>query len=158
MKPTKPSTLITYGIASAIFSFFLTMAFVSRGFAVPTSPYSLSFTLAGIGLVLIALAIPMLRYRAELNAPKKVAKRLAPLFAFRVVIMAKSTSIVANLFLGWHIGQAAMLLTLPVITSSILYAIVGLSTSAFTLGVAIWVEYVYRIPPDRDEPTEGTPA
>jgi hypothetical protein len=152
MKPTKVWSLASYAFAAAIFAFVLAQILVSRGFSVPVSPINLPITIAAIGLTLAALAIPMIRYR------KKRAKRLSPTYAFRVLILAKSSALAASLFFGWHAGILVAQLSLPAITSNISFTIIGLITSLFTTAVALVVENTFKIPPDPEEPAEGSPA
>lgn len=158
MKPTKIWSLASYAFAAAIFAFVLAETLVARGFSVPVSPINMPVAIAAIGLVLAVLAIPMARYRAALKDPKKVAKRLAPHYAYRVVVLAKSSALGSSLFLGWHAGILVAQLTLPAVTANIAFTIAGLATSLFTTAVALVVENLFKIPPDVEEPTEGTPA
>jgi hypothetical protein len=158
MKPTKIWSLASYAFAAAIFAFVLAETLVTRGFSVPVSPVNMPVAIAAIGLVLAALAIPMARYRSALKDPKKLAKRLAPHYAFRVVVLAKSSAIGSSLFFGWHAGILVAQLTLPAITASIAFTIAGLIASLFTTVVALVVENLFKIPPDIEEPTEGSPA
>lgn len=158
MKPTKIWSLASYAFAAAIFAFVLAQILVSRGFSVPVSPINLPITIAAIGLTLAALAIPMIRYRKALKDPKKRAKRLSPTYAFRVLILAKSSALAASLFFGWHGGILVAQLSLPAITSNISFTIIGLIASLFTTAVALVVENTFKIPPDPEEPAEGSPA
>jgi hypothetical protein len=158
MKPTKILSLASYAFASAIFAFVLAETLVMRGLSVPVSPINLPIAIAAIGLTLAALAIPMIRYRKALKDPKKRAKRLAPIYAFRVLILAKSSALAAALFFGWHLGILVAQLSLPAVTANITFTIVGLIASLFTTAVALVVENLFKIPPDLEEPAEGTPA
>lgn len=158
MKPTKVWTLVSYAIGAAIFGFVLTQILVMRGLAVPVSPVNLPVTIASIALALAIFAIPMARYRAALKDPKRVAKRLAPLYAVRVVALAKASSIAGSMFLGWHAGVLITQLSLPAVSDNVLFTILGLLASLITTVVALVVENMFRVPPDLDEPAEGTPA
>ncbi len=158
MKATNPWSLASYATGAAIFSGVLSEVFVSRGFAVPVSPINLPVTVAAIGLALALMAIPMARYRSALKDPKKLAKRVNPLYAFRVVSLAKASSVAGSLFFGWHVGVLVVQLTLPAISANVVFTIAGVVAALVTTGVALVVEYLFRIPPDIDEPTEGTPA
>jgi Protein of unknown function (DUF3180) len=158
MKPTKPWSLASYAIGAAIFSGVLSEVFVARGFAVPVSPINLPITVAAIGLALALMAIPMARYRSALKDPKKVAKRLNPHYAFRVVALAKASSVAGALFFGWHVGILVVQLTLPAVSANVVYTILGVVAALMTTAIALVVEYLFRIPPDIEEPTEGSPA
>jgi hypothetical protein len=158
MKPTKLWSLATYLIAAAVFAFVLAHAFVTRGFAVPVSPINLPITLLSVGIALGFLAIPMARYRKALKEATKNVKRVPPLYAFRVVVLAKATSIAGSLFLGWHLGVLLVQLTLPTITPAIGFSILGAAAALVTTVIAVVVEYLFRIPPDLNDTIEGTPA
>jgi hypothetical protein len=158
VKPTKLWSLASYAFASAIFAFVLAEILVTRGFSVPLSPINLPIAIASVAVALGVLAIPMARYRKALKDPKKPAKRLAPTYAFRVVVLAKASALSATLFFGWHIGILVAQLTLPAITANIVYTIVGIATSVITVVVALVVENLFKIPPDIEEPTEGAAA
>ena len=158
MKPTKLWSLATYAIGAAVFGLVLSRTLVNRGFAVPVSPVNLPITLAAIGVVILLMAIPMIRYRAALKEAKRQPKRVPSIYAFRVVILAKASAIAGSLFLGWHAGVLLAQVTLPNITDSVLFTAGGVIASLFTTVVAVIVEHLFRIPPDVDEPLEGTPA
>ena len=158
MKPTKIWSLISYAIAAAIFAGVLAKTLTTRGFAVPVSPINLPITLTGIGLALGLLAIPMVRYRNALKSPTKRVKRVGALYAYRVVVFAKSGGIVGSIFLGWHLGILLIQLTAPAVAGNVVYSILGVVGSVICAVVAVVVEYLFRIPPDIDPPAEGTPA
>lgn len=158
MKVTRIWSLASYAFGAAIFGFILSEILVSRGFAVPTSPLNLPITLATIGIGILLAAIPMIRYRQQLRAAKGPVKRVPAIYAFRVLILAKASAIAGSLFLGWHAGVLVAQVTLPNITSTVLFTAGGVLASLFTVVVAVVVEHLFRIPPDSDEPMEGTPA
>ena len=158
MKPTRIWSLVSYLIAAAIFAAVLAKTLSTRGFAVPVSPINLAITLAGIGIALALLAIPMIRYRSSIKSATKRTKRVGALYAYRVVVFAKSGAIVGSLFLGWHIGILVIQLTAPAIGGNLVNSILGAVGSLICAVVAVVVEYLFRIPPDIDPPTEGTPA
>jgi hypothetical protein len=158
MKPTKIWSLVSYLISAAIFGGVLAKTLTMRGFAVPVSPLNLAITLGGIGLALGLLAIPMARYRASLKNSSKRTKRIGALYAYRVLVFAKSGSIVGSLFLGWHLGVLVIQLSAPAVAGNIVYTVLGIAGSTICAVVAVVVEYLFRIPPDAPPPAEGTPA
>lgn len=158
MKPTKIWSLVSYSIGATVFAAVLSETLVMRGFTVPVSPVNLPVTIASVAIALGLLAIPMARYRAALKEPKKPAKRVAPLYAVRVVALAKASSLAGALFAGWHAGVLIVQLTLPAITGGVIFSVLGLAASLVTTAVALIVENLFRVPPDADEPVEGTPA
>jgi hypothetical protein len=158
MKPTRIWSLASYAIGAAVFSGVLCETLVSRGKALPVAPLNLPITVLAIGVAIGLLSIPMARYRQALKDPKRVAKRLNPHYAFRVVALAKSGSVAGALFAGWHLGIMLVQLTLPAVSATVGYSIFGLITAVVTAVISVIVEYLFRIPPDVEEPTEGSPA
>lgn len=157
MKPTKATTLIALALTSGVSAFIVANNLSARGFATPLTPINLSVTLTCIAITLIALAIPMLRYRAALKEAKTKPKRVPPFYAIRVVALAKSTALAGSLFLGWHVGLLCQQLTHP--EPNLLPTILGLVASLLATAAGVIVEQIFRVPPDStDVPLEGTPA
>lgn len=168
MKPTKVSSLIITAILAAVGSFLLSEYLISQSLAVPVSKLNILVTLPVIGLTLVALAIPVIRYRAQLRKfkpdPKAEAttaaaarpKRVDPFYAVRLLTLAKACSVAASLFLGWHIGVIAVQLSRPVVAADGVWSNgFGLVGSVVLLLCAILVELICRVPNDA-EPAGST--
>ena len=155
MKPTKAIAIIGYVLLAAGTGAATTYTLIGRGLATPLSPLNLSITLTAVGVVLVVLAIPMIRYRVALKNPKVKPKRVPPFYAIRVVALAKATSVAGSLFFGWHLGVLAMQLTRP--EPKLAPTITGLIASGIALAAGIVVEQLFKIPPDQTD-VEGTPA
>lgn len=161
MKPTKPIQLIIAALVSAVAAFLFALFRINQSLGVPVSKINILVTLPVIGLTLVALAIPVIRYRLQLrklrsttvaspaNALAQRPKRVDPFYAVRLLTLAKACSIAASLFLGWHIGVIVVQLSRPVVaTEGVWQNGFGLVGSIVLLACALIVEFVCRIPND----------
>lgn len=152
MKPTKLSVLFLFLLLASPAAFFLASVLVSRGFQVPVSPNNLSITLAAIATVLMALSIPIWRYR---NAIKdrlaKRPKRVDPFYAVRVLLLAKASSIAGTLFASWHLGVIIFQLSGPVVVQSLVIQNgLGFLSSVTLVIASLVTEQICRLPQDHD--------
>jgi hypothetical protein len=161
VKPTKALSLGIAVIVATVLSFLLAEYLISQSLGVPVSKLNILVTLPVIGLTLVALAIPVIRYRAQLRKLRPDAKvetsslarpkRVDPFYAVRLLTLAKACSIAASLFLGWHIGVIIVQLSRPVVAADGVWANgFGLFGSIVLLVCAIVVELVCRVPSDGD--------
>jgi hypothetical protein len=151
MKPTKLNFLFLLSLTTAVAGYFMASILVGRGFQVPVSPTNLLITLGAIGVVLLALSIPIWRYRSALkDSAVKRPKRVDPFYAVRVLLLAKASSIAGALFAGWHIGVVVYQLFSPVfITASVLQNGLGIIASFALLVSAFTTEQLCRLPNDQ---------
>ena len=152
MKPTKLSLLLLIATPTTLASFFVASFMVGRGLQVPVSPANLLITLAAIAVVLLALSIPIWRYR---NALKQISaqrpKRVDPFYAVRVLLLAKASSIAGMLFASWHLGVVVFQLSGSVVVQSlILQNALGFVASAVLIVAALITEQICRLPQDKD--------
>ena len=170
MKPTKPIQLIIAALVSAVGAFLFALFRINQSLDVPVSKINILVTLPVIGLTLVALAIPVIRYRLQLrklrsatgaspaNALAQRPKRVDPFYAVRLLTLAKACSIAASLFLGWHIGVIIVQLSRPVVaTEGVWQNGFGLAGSIVLLACALIVEFVCRIPNDGGAAETGSP-
>ena len=152
MKPTKLRFLFLLAIIFAVTGYFVAAFFVSRGFSVPVSPGNLLITLGAIGIVLLALSIPIWRYRSALKDNVSTRpKRVDPFYAVRVLLLAKASAIAGALFAGWHIGVVGFQLFSPVIVQVlVLQNTLGFFASFALAASALVTEQICRLP---NEPT-----
>jgi hypothetical protein len=151
MKPTKTSSVIAVIFGLSVVSFLAVRLMVSNGMAIPTSPTNLLIALAFIAVVLLALSIPIWRYKAALTQYKTGTrpKRVDPFYAVRVVLLAKASALTGAGFVGWHIGALVAQLSLPVsFTAALLQNSFGLVASLVLLAAAIISEQICRLPED----------
>lgn len=160
MKQTSLLTLLAWFVSATTGGYLLPQVVINGGGSIPISPWNIIITLPAIGLVLIAMAIPMFKYRAALRALSKAKaagsatsftqrpKRLNPFYAVRLVMLAKSISISGAIFSGWHLGVVWLQLTSPVIPTSTLQNGLGLIGSVIMTVCAIIVERICKITDD----------
>ena len=155
MKPTKISVVLVIVFGVTVISFLAVRLLVANGMAVPASPTNLLVTLAAIAVILLALTIPIWRYKASLTQYTKGPrpKRVDPFYAVRVVLLAKASAITGSGFVGWHFGAMIAQLSLPVsFTAALLQNSFGLVASVVLTIAAIVAEQICRLP---DEPKDN---
>ena len=155
MKPTKMSVVLVIVFGVTVLSFLAVRLLVANGMAVPASPTNLLVTLAAIAVILLALTIPIWRYKASLTQYTKGPrpKRVDPFYAVRVVLLAKASAITGSGFVGWHLGAMIAQLSLPVsFTAALLQNSFGLVASVVLTIAAIVAEQICRLP---DEPKDN---
>jgi hypothetical protein len=153
MKPTKLSTLILSALAVSGVGFVVVKQLVASGVALPVSQLPTLLIQPAIVIILIASAIPMMRYRSSLkkfiDGKGARPKLVDPAYAVRTVALAKAISLTGSLFTGWHIAIITYRLSTPSDSSiaSMIFALVGSLALAIS-GVVI--ENLFRVPPDQD--------
>ena len=155
MKPTKTSLVLVTVFGITVLSFLAVRLLVANGMAVPASPTNLLVTLAAIAVILLALTIPIWRYKASLSQYSKGPrpKRVDPFYAVRVLLLAKASAITGSVFVGWHLGAMIAQLSLPVsFTAALLQNSFGLVASVVLTIAAIVAEQICRLP---DEPKDN---
>lgn len=163
MRQTRIITLVLAAIVSAVGAYSVVKISVSAGLQVPVSQWSLILTLIVIGVVVLILAIPMIRYRRALLAvasgkSSAKPKRVDSFFAYRLLLLAKATAISGTLFLGWHFGVLAYQFASPVVASGLLpQSIWACVASAFMAVAGLIVERICKLP-DTDKTTDGDAA
>lgn len=124
---------------------------LQNGASIPIATNTVLITLPSIAVIELAIAIPVFKYRSELQkfATSGVRpKRLDPFYAMRVVVLAKATSIAGALFLGTAIGLVFMQLSQPVIADSIWRNLAALVESVVLISVALFIEKACKLPDD----------
>jgi hypothetical protein len=108
VKPTRASVLVSVAVVAAVAGFAVDAVLASR--AAPTLLLSvpLGLTLAFIGVAVVLMARPVRRHARE-GALRQ--RPVDPLYATRVVVLAKASSIGGALFGGFGIGLLLYLLT-----------------------------------------------
>lgn len=156
MKQTKIMNLVAWLVSATTAGYLLPQIAINTGGSIPISPWNIIITLPLIGLVLVAMAIPMFRYRKALtqqslqkaNNLASRPKRLNPFYAVRLVLLAKSISISGSIFTGWHLGLVWLQVTAPVIPTSTLQNVLALIGAIFMTICALIVEKICRIHED----------
>ena len=152
MKPTKLSLLLLISIPTTLAAFFAAGFMVGRGLQVPVSPANLLITLAAISAVLLALSIPIWRYRSALkqNSSQR-PKRVDPFYAVRVLLLAKASSLAGVLFASWHLGVVIFQFSGAVVVQGlVLQNAFGFVASVMLVVAALITEQICRLPQDQD--------
>lgn len=174
MKPTKVLTLVAFALVAAVAAYLWATYSVTHGREIPVSGFNLMFSLPAVAVVLVILALPIYRYRRELNqrlekssnqthsaSPALASgqgnrvKRIDPFYAVRVLLLAKATAIAGALFVGWHFGTVLLQLAAPVISTGVWFNLGTLVGALAAIIVALWVENICKIPDDPEEPANG---
>jgi hypothetical protein len=152
MKPTKLSLLLLVSLPTSTAAFFVASFMVGRGLQVPVSPANLLITLVAISVVLLALSIPIWRYRSALkrNLTQR-PKRVDPFYAVRGLLLAKASSLAGVLFASWHLGVVLFQLSgVVVVQTLVLQNAFGFVASVLLVVAALITEQICRLPQDSD--------
>ncbi len=167
MKTISWISLSIYFVLFAAAGFGYSYWAVGNGFSAPVSGVSVSISLFLAAAILLALAFPIYRYKRAL---KKILEAKSgstiprptpvdPFYAVKVLILAKAAAITASLFIGWHAGVIAFILTTPVIASEVIRPnIAALATSVILLVVCFVVQNICKLPSDPGPKTDMAAA
>jgi hypothetical protein len=106
VKPTRASTLISVAVVAGVAGFALDAALASRQAPVLTLSFGFGLILAFIGVALVFMAMPVRRH-----ARGTAVRPVDPMYATRVVVLAKASSICGALLGTFALGLVAYLLT-----------------------------------------------
>jgi hypothetical protein len=159
VKPTKIWTLVGWAVSATTAGYLIPKLIVAGGGPIPVSPWNIIATLPAIGILLLLMAIPLIRYRRALAALKKDTalprpKRINPFYAVRLVVLSKAIAISGAIFFGWHLGVVWLQITSPIIPTSTGQNALGLVGAALMLVLAVVVERLCRVVDDLP-PTSG---
>lgn len=125
-------------------------ALASGGMPGLVPPVSLDLVLAAMGVIVIALAVPVRR-----AVKGKVRTHVDPFYALRVLVLAKACAIAGALLAGIGIGFIVYLLTRTVPALGSVGYSVGMTVGAvLLLAAGLVAEGMCRIPPPSDEDTD----
>ncbi len=149
MKRTAALTLVLLALGGTAIAFLAELAIAASGRPIIVPPLSLGVTLAGIGVVIVALAWPIRR-----AVKATVRTHVDPFRALRVAVLAKASSLSGALLGGAGLGLLLYLLsrhTTPA-TSSFWMAIATAAGGALLLVAGLVAEHFCSIPPDDTTP------
>ena len=166
MKPISALSLVLWFVFATAVSFGYAGWAVGNGARIPVSGISLSVSLAVACVVLIALAMPIWRYKRSLkklleskdtNIQRPVP--VDPFYAVRVLLLAKASAVAAALFIGWHLGVLIQLFSAPVVAIEA----IGPNLSAGLVSIALLicafvVQAICRLPNDAGPKDGAVPA
>ena len=155
MTRTRPTVLLLSFVIGGLLGWFLESMLVSSGAPVTEPPYTLALVLALDAVIVVAAAA---RIRRAIRNHER--HRIDPFYARRVVVLAKTSSIVGAFLFGAGVGILLFLLTRTVIagSGSILMSVATVVAALAMMVCGLIAEQMCSIPPDDREPGEQDPA
>lgn len=152
MRRTGPASLTLAAVLGAGLGFLIDQLLTAGGRATLSPTIALSLLLIAIGVIVLALAIPIRRAtRGTSSVP------LNPFRALRIAVLAKASSLVGAVSGGVGIGLLLFVLTRPVSPSlGSLGTVVALTVSgAILMGAGLVAEQLCTIRKDDDDEQPG---
>ncbi len=147
MKRTNLLHIALLALIGAAGAWLVETALVSAGRAAIVPPLTLAIALLVIAVAVVAAAVPVRRV-----ARGKPGARVDPIYATRVVVLAKAASLTGAILTGGAAGILAFLLTRPVIgVGSMVPAVLAAVASVAVLIGGLIAENMCRIPPEPDQ-------
>lgn len=155
MTRTSPITLVVVGAVGAGIAWLLEIALVATGSPAVIPPATFAFALAVVGILVIALAIPVRK-----TVRDREHNQVDPFYATRVVVLAKACAISGALLTGAALAILVFLLTRSVVAAvgSILMSGATVVGAIVLLVGGLVAEYMCSIPPDDSEKQDDGPA
>jgi hypothetical protein len=155
VKRTRPLALVLFAVVGAGAGWLLEVILTASGSAATSAPFTLALSLAVIGVLVLVFAVPVRRAVRD-----RENHMVDPFYATRVVVLAKTSSVVGSLLFGASVSVVGYLLTRAVV------AAVGsiFSSGACVVGAVILAvcgliaENMCSIPPDDKDKGEKNPA
>jgi len=153
MRRTSPAVLVLCAVLGAGVGFLIDQLLTTAGAATFTPGIALPVVLALVGVVVLALAIPIRRVTSG-----RSEGRIDPFRAVRVVALAKAGSILGSIVGGIAIGFIVFLTTRPVVPSvaSMTTIIATIAASVWLVVAALIAEHLCTIRKDDDDHEPGT--
>ena len=148
MKRTRASTIVGFTLAGVVVGYLTDLAVVTSGANAIVPPLSLPITLAGVGVIVVALAWPVRR-----AVKGKSTKHLDPFRAMRTAVLAKACSLSGALMLGFGLGITLFLVTRTVVPAvgTVWLAFATAIGAAVLLAGGVVAEAFCTLPPDDTE-------
>ena len=154
MNRTRPVPLVLFAAAGAAAVWLIEIALLSAGRPAAVPPTTLALALAVIGILDLALAIPIRRAVRD-----RTRTRIDPFYATRVAVLSKASSLAGALAVGVGVGILIFLLTRSVLAvGSVLMAVATVVGAIVLLVAGLISEYLCSIPPDDDDQLENDTA
>lgn len=152
MKRTGIRDIAVALISGVSIGYLLQAVLVSNGLHLLVPPLTFSVTLTVAAVAAVVLALPI---RSALTGRRK--RPVNALFAARVAVFAKASSLSGALFTGFASGLAYFALTRTVLPggATIALSVAGVVAGALLLAAGLIAERFCTLPPDDSEP-EGT--
>lgn len=154
MNRTRPLPLVLFAAGGAAAVWLLEVALLAAGRPAAVPPTTLALALAVIGILDVALALPIRRAVRDRDH-----SRIDPFYATRVAVLAKASSLAGSLAVGVGLGILIFLLTRSVLAlSSVLMTVATVVGAIVLLVGGLIAEHLCSIPPDDDDQLENDPA
>lgn len=156
MKRTGPAPLIGLFLIGTVAAYLLELVVQSRGGFIYIPPITVAFTLFAVAISVVLLAIPI---RRRVTGKRK--EPVDPLYAARVVALAKASSYAGALLLGLGAGVLLYLFGRPISPTGFMLAnaLAQVTSAALLIAAGLIAEWLCVLPPeDKDEETVGEPA
>ena len=156
MKRTTPAPLIGLFLLGGVIAYLLELILQSRGGFIYVPPLTVAITLFFVAIAVVLLAIPI---RRRVTGKRK--EPVDPLYAARVLALAKACSLAGALLLGLGAGVLFYLLGRPIAPTGpmLVNVIAQIVSAALLIAAGLIGEWLCALPPeDNDEETVGEPA
>lgn len=151
---TRASTVILLVLIGGTALGGIEYALRATGNAILVPPVTLPIALAAIGAIVVSMAVPIRRMtRSRVPSPSPVD----PLFATRVAMLAKASSLSGALLAGGSVGILVYMSTLAVLPNTFGLAIAAVVGATALLVCGLIAERMCTVPPrdDDDDDDDG---
>ena len=148
MKPARVSSAVLTALATAAVAWFLLDLWTRQGGRLLPLPW-----FAAVAVALVAVAVAVLGWEVRRSVRGQRSSPLDPLFAARVVVLAKAAAYGGAVLVGWYAAQALVLIPDVSITRGerLLVAAVTALAAALLAGAGLLAQRWCRLPDD-DQP------
>ena len=155
MKPISPIVIVLWAIAAGVISFGYSTYAVNNGLEIPITGIALSISTVLIAVILLALVVPIWKYKRNLIKLATSTKKLLPVnpfYAVRVLLLSKAAAITGAIFIGWHAGVLVKQFTAPVVvTDATTPNVTALVAAVLLLIAGFVVEQICKLPSDKSK-------
>ena len=154
MTRTTPASLVLLAVLGGGVMWFIETALATSGRAVVLPPITLGVALLLIGVIIVAMALPVRRVsRGVAHA------RVDPFYATRVLMLAKASSLGGALLGGGGLGIVGYLLSRSLVASpnAVTMSVVTAAGALLLLVAGLVAEHMCSIPPDDEKRDVGAP-
>ena len=154
MTRTTPASLVLLAVLGGGVMWFIETALATSGRAVVLPPVTLGVALLLIGVIIVAMALPVRRVsRGVAHA------RVDPFYATRVLMLAKASSLGGALLGGGGLGIVGYLLSRSLVASpnAVTMSVVTAVGALLLLVAGLVAEHMCSIPPDDEKRDVGAP-
>ena len=154
MTRTTPASLVLLAVLGGGVMWFIETALATSGRAVVLPPITLGVALLLIGVIIVAMALPVRRVsRGVAHA------RVDPFYATRVLMLAKASSLGGALLGGGGLAIVGYLLSRSLVASpnAVTMSVVTAAGALLLLVAGLVAEHMCSIPPDDEKRDVGAP-